>query len=121
MRAVKLRPWQVQKQVQALIRSYGSTTAVIERARRTFSELKQQRMVMDTVYRGEALFVPASGDVAIFGLGQVENKQPVLIVAGKRDIQQGDFVTHEKRRYQVEFEPTYFEAYTLLKLKQWEQ
>lgn len=121
MRAVKPRQYMVQKQIQALIRTFEAKTVQIERARRTFNTLKQEVMAFDTVYRGEALIVPATGDVALYGLGQVESKNPVLLVAGKRDIRQGDYVTLDGRRYQVEFDPTWFQAAMILKLKQWEQ
>lgn len=116
-----MRHSQVQQIMQALIRSFEGRVVVIERSRKTYNRLGQQVMGWGVVYRGEALVVPATGDVATYGLGQVENKTPVLLVAGKRDIKQGDFLTVESRRYQVEFDPTWFESFMVLKLKQWEQ
>lgn len=121
-RASKVKTHLAQKQVQALIRSFDPITVQIERAVRTFAPLKQQVMHFDIVYRGEALEIPATGAVTTFGMGQVENKQPRLMIAGKRDIRQGDFVTLHDRRYQVEFEPGWFnQSYTLITLNQWEQ
>lgn len=120
-RIVKPRRFFVQRDVQMLVRAFPSESVTITRARRTYSSGGQQRLVYDPIFMGEALVVPATGDVQDFGLGQVENKHPKILIAGTRDIQQGDFVLLAGRRYQVMFEPNAWHGFTLLNLAQWEQ
>ena len=119
MRAVKPRRWAVQRDIQGLIRTFPSQTVVIFRGTRIYGDLGEVLGFDQTiVYRGEALLIPATGTVADYGLGQVENLMPQLLVSGTRDIEQGDFVELEGRTYQVEFPPNAWHAFTQIKLKQ---
>ncbi len=122
MRAIKPRRWGVQRDIQMLIRTFPNETIVVTRGTRTYDDLGSV-MGWDyaIVYRGEALVIPATGTVADYGLGQVENVQPQLLVPGQRDIQQGDFVDLKGRTFQVEFPPNPWHAFTQIKLKQYEQ
>ena len=123
MRARRTPRWFVQRDIQMLVRTFPSETIVIRRGRRIFpgGGLGQQKWVYDIVYMGEALVIPAGGEVADYGLGQVENKNPLLLISGNRDIAQGDFVTLQGRSYQVEFEPDHWNAFLQVKLAQHQQ
>lgn len=120
MRAVKPRPSFVRREIQVLIRTFPSVFVTITRNIKTYL-YGQQRMVPVTVFSGEVLVIPASGTVERYGLGQVENTQPQILVAGKRDIQQGDFVVMAGVVYQVEFAPAYFDGFMTLRLAQYQQ
>jgi len=123
MRAIKPRRWGVQRDIQMLIRTFPSEAIVVFRGKRTYGGLGQTTGWNEThiVYRGEALVIPATGTVASYGLGQVENLQPQLLVSGDRDIQQGDFVRLKGRKYQVEFQPNAWRAFLQIKLTQYQQ
>lgn len=123
MRAVKPRRWAVQRDIQMLIRTFPSEAIVIFRGVREYGPLNQIVRWNETniIFRGEALVIPATGTVADYGLGQVENMQPQILISGHRDIQQGDFVKLQGRKYQVEFAPNPWHAFTLVKLAQFQQ
>jgi hypothetical protein len=123
MRAIKPRRWFVQRDIQMLIRTFPSESIAVFRGVRTFGSLGQTVRWNETniVYRGEALVIPATGAVADYGLGQVENKNPQLLISGNRDIEQGDFVRYQNRKYQVEFEPNHWHAFLQITLAQFQQ
>ncbi len=123
MRAVKPRRWAVQRDIQMLLRTFPSETITVFRGVRTYGGLGQITGWNETniVYRGEALVIPATGTVADYGLGQVENLQPQLLISGNRDIQQGDFVRLKGLKYQVEFQPNAWRAFLQVKLAQYQQ
>lgn len=122
MRAIKPRRWAVQRDIQMLVRTFPAVTIVIFRGQRIYDNGEVVGWdESHIVYRGEALKIPATGTVADYGLGQVENLAPQLLISGDRDIQQADFVRLDGRLYQVEFPPNPWRAYTQVKLKQYEQ
>jgi hypothetical protein len=73
------------------------------------------------LFDGEAKFIPASGEVKRFGLGQVEEVNPKLLIPGRWPIAQGDFFRYKGVLYQVTFQPYYFTGYTLCNVKRYEQ
>ena len=125
--------WFVQRDIAILIRSFPSGRITITRPRIiTTSEFGEPEEVFESVFVGEGLFVPAGGTVARYGLGQVEEDQPHLLVAGHHDIQQGDMVTIQQllpggrgwtppRRYQVLYPPPYWHGFRDLTLENFEQ
>lgn len=95
-----LRPprWFVQRDIQILVRSFPSEHMVIFRQAADASsvnDLGEPVYPETVVFDGEALFIEAGGSVARFGLGEVEEDKPQMLVPGWYDIQQGDRV----RRY----------------------
>jgi len=121
MPPIKLSKAAIQQTLQLLIRTFDSRSVTVERATKTYSALKQQQLGMSTVYRGEALMVPAGSSVEVYGLGQVENASVQLLIVGRRGIQQGDFVTLDGKRFQIRDAPVWWHGYTTVALKQWEQ
>lgn len=111
----------IQRTVQLLIRTFESRAVTVERATKTYSALKQQQLAMATIYRGEALIVPAGTSVQVLGLGPVVTGGAQLLIAGRRAIQPQDFVTLDGKRYQVQDVPIWWHGYTTVGLKQWEQ
>ena len=90
--------WYVQRDIWALVQSFPSERIRIYRrsARPTsVTSLGQPVYGELTVYSGKALVVPAGGTVERYGLGQVEEDQPQLLIPGDRDIRQGDFLVHQ--------------------------
>lgn len=120
-RAMRPRRFFVQRDIQMLVRTFPSETVTVQRGTRTYSAGGQQRWTYATIFFGEALVVPATGDVQDFGLGQVENKAPKILIPGTRDIRQGDFVILAGRTYQITFEPNWWHGFLLLTLAQWQQ
>jgi len=106
-----------------LIRTFPSETISVFRGVRTYGSLGQIVLwnEANVVFRGEALVIPADGSVADYGLGQVENLNPQLLIPGTRDIQQGDFVRYQNRKYQVEFAPNNWQGFLAIKLAQYQQ
>jgi hypothetical protein len=95
-----LRPpaWFVQRDIQILTRSFPNEHMVIFRRSQTASEvtdLGEPFYPEVTVFDGEALFIEAGGSVARFGLGEVEEDKPQILIPGWYDVRQGDRV----RRY----------------------
>ena len=71
------------------------------------------------IYEGEALVRVAQGDTEGYGLGTVENQSLVAVVNGVFGILQGDHVTiNDGREYEVDFQPTHMNAFTILNLQQ---
>lgn len=97
-----LRPpgWFVQRDIQILTRSFPSEHMVIFRRALDASEvtdLGEPIYPETTVFDGEALFIEAGGSVARFGLGEVEEDKPQMLIPGWHDVQPGDRV----RRYML--------------------
>lgn len=122
-RAKKPFRWFVQRDIQVLIRTFPSEWVSIYRGRRLSGNVGQNLGwgVGTLIYQGEALVIPADGSVADYGLGQVENKNPQILVSGTRAFEQGDFVELAGRKYQVEFEPNWWHGFSLLRLEQFQQ
>ena len=123
MRAIRPRRFYVQRDIQMLVRTFPSERVVITRGGEPiygeYGEIIDWTAI--PVFDGEALVIPADGSVADYGLGQVENKNPQILVPGTRDIQQGDFVVLADRRYQVEFEPNHWHGFVVVRLEQYQQ
>lgn len=120
-RIMKPRASAISRSVQTLIRTFRPKHVVIERATRTFSALGQETKTMEPVYAGEAYDIATGGSVSLYGAGQQETQQHTLLVNGKRDVQQGDFVTLEGRRFIVNDQPNRMETYLVIRLTQYEQ
>lgn len=125
--------WYVQRDISILIRSFPSGRVVITRPRQvTQSDFGEPAEEYDPVFTGEALFVPAGGTVARYGLGQVEEDKPRMLIAGWHDVQQGDMLTVSQllpggrgwtppRRYQVLYAPVFWHGFIDLTLENYEQ
>lgn len=109
----------IRREIQALIRTFPSETIrVTRRGGGTWNNEGDQTPDEVEIYRGEALVAPAGGMVTILGLGQIESKQPQMLISGSWPIQQGDTVLWQGRRYLVSFNPDYWQAFLLLTLQQ---
>lgn len=89
--------WFVQRDIQILVRSFPSERLVVFRLGEPTTsgdtlDLGEPSYQEYTVFDGEALFIPAGGTVARFGLGEVEEDKPQVLISGWHDIQQGDRV-----------------------------
>lgn len=92
--------WFVQRDIQILIRSFPSEHMVIYRRGETAvsrTELGEPVYGEDVIFDGEALFIEAGGTVARYGLGEVEEDKPQMLIAGWHDVQQGDRVRRYRR------------------------
>ena len=119
-----LRPpaWFVQRDIHILVRSFPSEWVQILRGTQTSqTDYMEPVETMTLVYTGEGLFVPAGGTVERYGLGQVEEDKPKILIHGHVDIQQGDYCSRSRllpggrgwtdpRWYQVLYEPNYWHA-----------
>lgn len=126
----------VQRDIQILVRSFPSERLVIFRlgpgetsgASLDLGELRFPEIV---VFNGEALFIPASGTVQRFGLGEVEEENPRILLPGWHDIQQGDRVRRaqmlpggrfgESRLYTVLYQPNPWYSFTHITLQNFGQ
>jgi len=89
--------WYVQRDIQILVRSFPSERLVVHRlAEESVAggtiDLGEVTYLEDPVFDGEALFIPRGGVVARYGLGEVEEDKPQVLIPGWHDIQQGDRV-----------------------------
>lgn len=123
-RAVILPLHRVQRDIQMLVRTFPSErlrvwrysdrpVSVDEYGQPTYSEV--------TVYYGECLWSDASGDVTRYGLGQVEEEKPVLLIPGKRDVRPGDFFRRKGLLYQLQHAPDYWPGFTSATVVKYEQ
>jgi hypothetical protein len=106
--------------VQALIRSFPSEAVTITRVTgytRTAGRTLGVPVVL-TVYRGEALVVPAGGTYQVLGLGPYKTDTPRLLIAGQNVIRTGDLTTIHGRDYVVDAQPNYWGAFNIVTLKQ---
>lgn len=120
--------WFIQRDIHMLVRSFPSERVRIFRYGDIVSTdpLGQPVYAEVEVFNGEALYIPETGEVARYGLGQVEEDQPRLLVPGWHPIKQGDFVTRQERLpgggfgdarpYQVEYPPDHWHAYSVIVL-----
>lgn len=109
----------IRREIQTLIRTFPSETVrVTRRGGGTWNSEGDQTPDEVEIYRGEALVAPAGGMVTILGLGQIESKQPQMLISGSWPIEQGDTVLWGGRRYLVSFDPDYWQAFLLLTLQQ---
>jgi len=130
-RGLRAPRWFVQRDIHALVRSFPSERLTIVRPTTVVSGM--ETTTVDTVvFVGEALFIPQGGEVKRFGLGQVEEDRPYILVPGNHDIRQGDMVTRSQmlpggvgweppRRYQILYPPNHWQAFTVCTLNNFEQ
>lgn len=114
MYAVRLPLPRVQHEIQALVRTFPSETISIFRNGPIVAvdDHGQPQYEPELVYRGEVLFSPAQGSVTRYGLGQVEETKPYLLVAGHRDFKEGDFFYRKGLLYQMTHTPDYWPGFT---------
>lgn len=89
--------WFVQRDIQILCRSFPSERMVVFRlgepqTSQEALDLGEPTYPEETVFDGEALFIPAGGTVARYGLGEVEEDKPQVLIPGWQEINQGDRV-----------------------------
>jgi hypothetical protein len=109
--------------VQTLIRTFPSRTVRVTRLTGyTYNAGKMRSGPIETViYEGEALFIPAGGNVLQLGQGMIEEKDPRLMIAGSWPIQQRDRVVVDGVLYEVATDTNRWNAFVLLKLRQVQQ
>jgi hypothetical protein len=121
----------VQHDIEGIIRTFDAISLVVRRGTDVWVDGESTKTYA-IVYQGEALIRPGSGTVDRYGLGQVENLDLVVLIAGTTDIRQGDFVTLNDhgyvaqgpirvREFRVQNNPRWLGAFTQLELKQHEQ
>lgn len=108
----------IRRDIQTLIRTFPSETITITRATPgTWNDLGDHTPGAAIIYLGEALVIPAGGTVNVLGLGQVEDKNPRLLISGSWPIEQGDEVILAHRRYTVAFEPDHWQSFLHITLQ----
>lgn len=132
-RAANIPKYYVQRDIQILVRSFPSERLRIYRHGEVIGadDLGQLTYQEIEAFNGEALFIPESGEVARYGLGQVEEEKPRFLVPGWHTIYQGDLVTRQERlpggrfgnprSYQVEYPPNHWHAYIVITLENYGQ
>jgi hypothetical protein len=133
MRTVSVPRWRAQADIDALVRSFPSERIRVFRpVTASYTRFLQREATEQPVFDGKALFVQAGGDVRRFGLGQVEEENPKILLAGWQDIDQGDMVRHLQllpggrgyrpaRLYRVRYAPDPWHAWMLVQLEQYQQ
>ncbi len=113
-----IRRWWVQQQVHRLTRTFPTVRVVVSRATMVYDDNGQGTSVPLVVYSGDALVAPQSGQVQVFGLGQTEQQSLTLLIAGRRDIRQGDTLVYGNRTYVVQDAPDVWQSYRRVTLTQ---
>lgn len=109
----------IRREIQTLIRTFPSEPITItRRTGGTWNAEGDETPGTAIIYKGEALVIPAGGNVTVLGLGQLEVKQPRVLISGSYPVAQGDELVLHGRRYLVEFEPDHWQAFLLLTLSQ---
>lgn len=104
---------------RTLLKTHRKTWIVIKRSREKFNDIGEPTVVFDTVYEGDSLVRPGSGTVQSYGLGTVENLSLIILLAGVHNIRQGDVVTvNDGREYEIQYPPTWLDAFQVLTLQQ---
>lgn len=128
----------VQRDIQILVRSFPSERLVVFRlGEPTVAEvgtdinMGEPTYAEIPVFNGEALFIPAGGSWARYGLGEVEEEQPQILIPGWHDIRQGDRVRRrqmlpggrfmEPRLYVVKYQPDPWHSFTHITLENYGQ
>lgn len=113
----------IKRDVRALIRTFPDRSFVrIKRQLEKFDDIGAPIADYETIYEGEALMRPGSGTSQTYGLGTVENLSLVGLINGVFDIRQSDIVSiNDGREYEVQYPPTWFDAFTMLQLTQRDQ
>ncbi len=127
----KFQTEDVQHDIEELIRTFDAQHIIVRRATDVWVQGESTK-AYSPVYQGEGLIRPSSGTVDRYGVGQVENFDLMVLIAGKTDVRQGDFVTindqgeaivlvRRSRLFRVQNNPFWLGAFTVLELKQHEQ
>ena len=123
-RAVRVPLHRVQRDVHLLARSFPSE--VISFYRQSvrpieIDEYGQPKYDYALVYVGEVLWSETGATVTRYGLGQVEEIKPFVLIPGKRDVRPGDFFRRAGVLYQVETAPDYWPGFTGATCNRFEQ
>ena len=98
--------WDALRGLQTMARTLGSERVRIERrgdpGYSTLGDVNTEVDDTETIYDGEVLVMPGTGQTDVQGLGQVETLSLQILVPGVHDIRQGDFVFWGSRIYQIE-------------------
>jgi hypothetical protein len=111
----------VKREIRALISRFPNKVAItVRRQKQVFSDMGVAvEAEYDVIYEGEALVRSGTGSAEGYGLGTVENLSLVALINGVLGIHQSDVVSiNDGRDYEVMYEPSWFEAFTLLQLTQ---
>jgi len=112
----------VHRIAQQLIRAYTPVRVVVSRDTPSYdNDYGENKPTITQIYAGEARLKLTTGTVNRFGLGQVENTSYIVLISGKRNIQQGDFLTWEGFRFQVTKDVKLFGAFTIFEIQQFSQ
>ena len=120
---VRLPKHLIHQDIQTLVRAFpGEYVTFTRKAIGGVTPRGQVQKVDDVVlYQGEALFIPAGGDVTRYGLGQVEEDKPQMLLVGTYDIRQGDFCLRRGRLYAVQYPPNAWHAFMHITLSNYAQ
>ena len=113
-----IRRWAVQQLVHRLTRTFPTVRVELTRPTLTFDANGQQVEEPVVVYHGEALLAEQGGEVRVYGLGQTEQQSLMLLIAGDRDIRQGDRLVFAGRTYVVSDQPNVWHAFRHVRLEQ---
>jgi hypothetical protein len=126
-RGKRIRPLQIKRDIKRLMDMFPRTQVHVERLDSEYTESgERDEDARTTIYRGEALVRPVSGDTEGYGLGTVENQSLVILINGavgsgstKYLFRQGDLVTiNDGRDYEVELPPVHLDSFVELRLGQ---
>lgn len=112
----RLKQTIVQRDIAAIVRAFPSEPVHIWRPTRVYGTMGQQELTEETLYIGQALLIPAGGQVLLQPIGQVANLSPQLLLVGTWPIIQGDLVRVQGKVYTISFTPSIWHGYTLLSL-----
>lgn len=119
-RGKRIRPLQIKRDIKRLMDMFPKARVHVERLDNEYTPMGEQvEAARTTIYRGEALVRPVSGQTEGFGLGTVENQSLVILINGKYPFRQGDIVTiNDSREYEVDLPPVHLDAFIELRLGQ---
>ena len=119
-RGKRIRPLQIKRDVHDLMNLFPKAQVHVERVDSVFTKGGERAPgARTTLYQGQALVRPVSGQTEGYGLGTVENQSLVVLINGKHPFRQGDVVTiNDGREYEVDLPPVHLDAFTELQLGQ---
>lgn len=109
----------IKRDVQFIARTFPHTFIHVKRLSEEYNPHGESADHFTTIYKGDANVLPAGGTVEAYGMGTVENSDMTVLIVGKQDIRQGDIVTvNDGRQYEVQYPPSWFDAFMGIRLKQ---
>lgn len=113
----------IARSIQGLIRFFPSRTVRVVRVIGwTMTPQKTRKdPIEQVIYHGEALFIPAGGQVQVLGLGLYEEQAPRLMVPQHRPIQPGDKLTVDGNIYEIMNTQDRWNTFVIAKLRQFQQ